>query len=104
MAYGLTGKMLAVAGKGDELEGYLLTAAAGMAEVEGCWLYLVSRIDGEPDAVMVTEVWDSSASHQASLQIPGTAELIARVRPIIAGMSDRIEFLPKGGKGISRLP
>ena len=46
------------------------------------------------------EVWTDAEAHQASLQLPSVQDAIARARPIIAGMSERVEFTPAGGLGL----
>jgi quinol monooxygenase YgiN len=40
----------------------LLRAAAGVEPLSGCRLYVVNASLAEPDAVWVTEVWDSERS------------------------------------------
>lgn len=100
--YGLHGRIDATEGNGDEL------AAALLAEVEllgdhGCLLYLVSRGADAPDAVYVYEVWTDAAAHRASLELPSVQAAIAKARPIIAGMSERVEFTPQGGLGLPTL-
>lgn len=48
----------------------------------------------------MTEVWDSEASHQASLALPAVRAAIARGKPMIAGFSDRTVTEPVGGVGL----
>ena len=98
--YGLCGKMVAVPGRGDELARHLLDAASALGGVAGCHLYVVSRDPGDPDAVWVVEVWESAEAHRASLELEAVQQLIARARPVIAGMGERIELEPVGGKGL----
>jgi quinol monooxygenase YgiN len=62
---------------------------------------VVAADPAEPDALWVTEVWDSQASHQGSLQLPAVQAAIAKGRPLIAGFSHRIETAPIGGHGMS---
>jgi quinol monooxygenase YgiN len=87
-------------GKGEELAAILLEAAAGLRADEKCLLYVVSRGLDDLDAVWVTEAWTDREAHDASLRAPGTPEMIARARPLIAGMDGRAEFEPLGGKGV----
>ena len=101
--YGLCGKIVATPGDGDALAGHLLDAASALGDEPSCHLYAVNRDPGDADAVWVVEFWDSAAAHQASLELEAVRELIARARPIIASMGDRIEFEPLGGKGV-RMP
>ena len=96
--YGLIGKMTAVAGRRDALASILIDGTVGMP---GCLSYVVAADTAEPDALWVTEVWDSQASHQASLQLPGVQAAIAKGRPLIAGFSNRVETAPIGGHGVA---
>jgi quinol monooxygenase YgiN len=99
--YGLNGRINAHPGKGDELAANLLDASERMGGMEGCELYLISRVLGEPDAIVVTEVWRSRDDHAASLENEAVKEVIKRSMPLIAGLSDRVELEPMGGKGVS---
>ena len=98
--FGMHGKFTAKPGQRDALLAILLEAADGMAAVKGCQVYIVGVAPDDADAVWVTEVWDSKADHAASLNLPGTPEMIARARPLIAGM-DGVTTTPLGGKGLS---
>lgn len=95
--YGLIGKMTAVAGQRDALIAILLEGVSGMP---GCLSYVVARDSADPNAIWVTEVWDSQASHRASLAIPSVKQAIARGKPLIAGFSDGVVTEPVGGHGI----
>jgi quinol monooxygenase YgiN len=85
-------------GKGSELAEILLAAAGALRADESCLLYVVAR-EGD-DAIWVTEVWTDRAAHDASLRAPGVPEMIARARPLIAGIEGRAEFSVLGGKGV----
>lgn len=98
--YGLLGKFTAQPGRRDELLRLLLQGAEAMNAPAGCLLYLISTSLSEDDAIWVTEVWDSKEAHDASLSIPGVREIIGQAMPLIAGMSDRVEFTPVGGIGL----
>ena len=92
--YGLIGKINAAPGKRDELTAILLEGAAGMP---GCLSYVVARDSTDEDAIWVTEVWDTKASHEALLSLPSVREAIAQGRPLIAGFGERFETIPIGG-------
>lgn len=96
--YGLIGKMKVVPGKRDELISILLEGAGGMP---GCLSYVVARDPADPDAVWVTEVWDSSDSHAASLSLPAVQQAMARGQPLVAGFGERFETTPVGGHGLA---
>lgn len=91
--YGLIGKFTTVAGQRDALASILI---AGTSQMHGCLSYVVASDSADPDAPWVTEVWDSQASHQASLQLPAVQAAIAEGRPLIAGLSHRVETTPIG--------
>ncbi|HSK23787.1 MAG TPA: putative quinol monooxygenase [Egicoccus sp.] len=97
--YGLHGRIDATEGHGDELVDHLLADVEVLRD-HGCLLYVVSRSDDAPDAVYVYEVWTDADAHQASLRLPSVQAAITKARPIIAGMSDRLEFTPHGGLGL----
>lgn len=99
--YGLFGKFTAQPGQREALLGHLREAAAQMEAVEGCLIYIVGRATDDPDGIWISEVWRSQAEHQGSLALPATQALIAAARPLIAGMSGRVEYEPLGGKGLS---
>ncbi len=98
--FGLVGTLTAAPGRGDELEQHLIEAAEQLEAVPTCHLYVVSRLPDEPETVHIVEVWDDEGAHQASLQLEPIQQLIARAKPIIAGMGDRLELRTVGGKGL----
>lgn len=95
--YGLIGKMTAVPGQRDALAAILL---AGTGAMPGCLSYIIATDPADPDALWITEVWDSPASHQASLALPTVQAAIAQGRPLVAGFSNRVETVPIGGYGL----
>ena len=96
--YGLIGKVTATAGQRDELASVLLTGTEAMP---GCLSYIIAVDPAEPDALWITEVWDSSESHAASLGLPLVQAAISKGRPMIAGFSHRVETTPIGGHGLT---
>jgi len=97
--YGLIGHIRATPGDRDSLAEVLLNGARGMP---GCLSYVVARDSEDVDALWVTEVWDSSESHQASRSLASVQEAIAAGRPLIEGFVARHEVEPLGGVGLSR--
>jgi len=95
--YGLIGKMTAVVGQRDVLAAILLDGTRAMP---GCLSYVIARDPADDNALWITEVWDSQASHKASLSLPSVQTAIAKGRPLIAGFSNRVETVPIGGHGI----
>ena len=97
--YGLISKMNAVPGQRDALAAILLDGTQAMP---GCLSYVIARDPADDNALWVTEVWNSQASHTASLSLPSVQAAIAKGRPLIAGFSNRVETVPIGGYGIER--
>ena len=97
--YGLIGKMKAKPGQRDALLAILLEGTSGMP---GCLSYIIARDPSDADAIWITEVWDSRASHEASLSLPAVRAAIARARPIIAGFENGTVTEPVGGHGLAR--
>ena len=95
--YGLIAKLTATPGQRDALAATLLEGTGAMP---GCVSYVIARDVADPDALWVTEVWESAAGHQASLALPAVKAAIAKGRPLIAGFSQRVETTPVGGWGL----
>jgi quinol monooxygenase YgiN len=96
--FGLIVKMTAVSGKRDELIAILLE---GVATMPGCLSYIVAKDTSDADAVWMTEVWNSKASHDASLSLPSVREAISKGRPLIAAFGDGVVTTPVGGHGLA---
>jgi quinol monooxygenase YgiN len=96
--YGLIGKMNIVPGQRDVLISILIEGVAGMP---GCLSYVVAQDATDPNAIWITEVWDSQTSHQASLSLPSVQQAISKGKPLIAGFGERFETKPIGGHGLS---
>lgn len=96
--YGLIGKMTAIPGRREALAAILLEGISGLP---GCLSYVVASDASEADALWITEVWDSEASHKASLSLPSVQDAIAKGRPLIAGMGPRAVTTPLGGHGLA---
>jgi quinol monooxygenase YgiN len=95
--YGLIGKIRAVTGQRDALAAILAGDGSGMP---GCHSYVVALDPQDADALWVTEVWESSEAHKASLQLPSVQAAISKGRPLIAGFDSHIETIPIGGIGL----
>jgi quinol monooxygenase YgiN len=95
--YGLIGKMITQPGQRDALIAVLLEGTADMA---GCLSYIVARDSTDENAIWITEVWDSEASHKASLGLPAVRAAIAKGRPLIASFGAPVITVPAGGQGI----
>ena len=97
--YGLISKINTVPGQRDALVVILLEGTQAMP---GCVSYVIAADPSDDNALWITEVWDSQASHRASLSLPRVQAAIAKGRAMIAGFGSRIETIPIGGHGIDR--
>jgi quinol monooxygenase YgiN len=95
--FGLIVKMTAVSGRRDALVDVLLGSVTDMT---GCLSYIVARDSANADDLWITEVWDSDASHKASLLLPAVRDAIARGRPLIAAVGNPVITTPVGGHGL----
>ena len=78
----LHGRLAAKPGTRDDLLA-ILTEDADAERLPGCRLYVVAVDDDDADGVWATEIWESQDAHDASLQIEGVRERIARAMPLI---------------------
>jgi quinol monooxygenase YgiN len=97
--YGLIGKMTAVAGQRDALASILLDSTQSMP---GCLSYVIATDPADADALWITEVWESAASHKASLALPAVQAAITKAKPLIGGFGNRVETVPIGGYGLGK--
>jgi quinol monooxygenase YgiN len=67
----------------------------------GCHAYIVSLSNADSDTIHVTEVWQSKAHHEASLQLPDVKASIAKAMPMLAGEFTSEELNVVGGLGLS---
>jgi quinol monooxygenase YgiN len=95
----LISKINTVPGQRDALVAILLEGTQAMP---GCISYVIASDPADDNAVWITEVWDSQASHHASLSLPAVQAAIARGRAVIAGFDSRVETVPIGGHGVGR--
>tara|TARA_R100001377_G_scaffold82665_1_gene63285 strand:- start:686 stop:982 length:297 start_codon:yes stop_codon:yes gene_type:complete len=95
--YGLIGKMNVVPGQSDALIAILIEGISGMP---GCLSYIVAKDSTDPDAIWITEVWESQERHKESLGLSSVQQAISLGRPLIAGFVERFETTPIGGKGL----
>ena len=94
--YGLIVKLTAVGGKREELI-KLLTGAA--VDMPGCFSYVVAKDAADENVIWVTEVWDSQASHDASLSLPAVKNAIPQSKALVAAFDRIAVTTPVGGIG-----
>lgn len=87
----------AASGQRDSLISILLT---GTGEMPGCLSYIVAKDSADDNPIWITEIWDSKASHDASLSLPSVKSAIAKAKPMIAGFGTPVVTTPVGGHGL----
>ena len=95
--YGLIVKMTTMPGKRDELINVLSSSAARMP---GCLSYVVAKDASDENVLWVTEVWDSQASHDASLSLPEVQRAIPLGKALVAGFERIAVTHPVWGAGL----
>ncbi len=95
--WGMIAKITVLPGKRDEMIGVLKSSAANMP---GCLSYVVAKDAADENVMWVTEVWDSRASHDASLSLPAVKEAIPRGRALAANFERVAETTPVWGVGL----
>ena len=81
--YGLIVKLTSAAGRRSDLIEVL--GGDDSYTVAGCRSFIVAEDVADDDVLWITEVWDSEASHQASLQLPPTKKGLPPIETLIAG-------------------
>jgi quinol monooxygenase YgiN len=97
--YGLIVKLTAVPGKRDEMIAILKESAANMP---GCLSYVLAKDAGDENLVWVTEVWDSAASHDASLSVPSVKNAMPRVKPLLSNFERIAATTPIWGSSLPK--
>jgi quinol monooxygenase YgiN len=95
--YGLIVKLTAVPGKRDEMIVILKESATAMS---GCLSYVLSKDSADENVVWVTEVWESTASHDASLSLPSVKNAMPRVKPLLSNFERIAVTTPVWGVGL----
>ncbi|WP_420126555.1 putative quinol monooxygenase [Longimicrobium sp.] len=99
MRFGMYARMVAQPGRRDALTAILLRGVEGL-RAHGCHLYVVNHAADHPDAVWVTEVWESREAHRASLELPETRQAIGEAMPLLTNDFQSIELDVVGGLGV----
>ena len=65
----------------------------------GCLSYIVAK-DATDETIWVTEVWDSMASHEASLSLPAVKNAIPRGKAMVSNFEKIAVTNPVWGAGL----
>jgi len=94
--HGLIAKLTTVAGARDEMIAVLRASASNMP---GCLNYIVAEDAGNENVLWVTEVWETEASHAASLALPAVKAAIVSARSLVAQFERLAVTIPVGDLG-----
>ena len=95
--WGLISKITILPGKRDEMIDILRESAADMP---GCLSYVVAKDAADENTIWVTEVWDSKASHDASLSLPAVKNAMPRGKPLVSNFERIAVTSPVWGVGL----
>ncbi len=95
--YGLIVKLTCAPANRGKLIGILKESAADMP---GCFSYVVAEDSTDESVIWVTEVWDSAASHDASLSLPSVRNAIPRAKPMVTLFEKTAVTRPVWGVGL----
>jgi quinol monooxygenase YgiN len=95
--YGLIAKLTMIPGKREEMVAILKESAANMP---GCFSYVVAKDSSDENTIWVTEVWDTEASHDASLSLPSVRIAIPKGRAVVASFEKVAVTTPVWGAGL----
>jgi len=95
--YGLIAKLTAVPGKRDEL---IAVLKDGTKSMPGCLSYILAKDSADENVLWVSEIWDSQASHDASLTLSAVKNAMAQGKPLIAAFERVAVTNPIEGVGL----
>lgn len=81
--YGLIVKLTSAPGRREEL--IEMMGGEDSDRVPGCLSFIVAEDSADKDVLWITEVWESQASHEASLAAPPAKESFKDADTLIAG-------------------
>ena len=95
--YGLIVKLIVLPGKRDEMIAILQESTVDMP---GCFSYVVAKDSAEDNLIWVTEVWESLASHDASLSLPSVKNAMPQAKAIVSSLEKMAVTSPVWGVGL----
>lgn len=95
--WGLIAKITVVQEKREEMIAILKESATDM---RGCLSYVVAKDVADENSIWVTEVWESMASHDASLSLPAVKNAMPRAKAIVTNFEKIAVTNPVWGVGL----
>jgi quinol monooxygenase YgiN len=95
--WGIIAKITLLPSRRDEMIQILKESAVNMP---GCLRYVLAKDAADENTIWVTEVWDSMASHDASLSLPAVKNAIPRGKAIVSNFERIAVTSPVWGAGL----
>jgi quinol monooxygenase YgiN len=95
--WGMIAKITVHSGSRDQM---IQVLKDGAADMEGCLHYVVAKDAADENAIWVTEVWGSEASHKAALALPAVKDAITRGMEHVANFERVALTNPVWGVGL----
>jgi len=92
--YGIIAKLTLHPGKREEAMALLAESSRNMP---GCFSYVIAADAKDASALWVTEVWESRASHDASLTLRAVQAAIPKMKALVAQFEKVAETEPIAG-------
>ena len=92
--YGLINRFVAHPGSRDAL---VAAMTSDLGPMPGCRSFVVAHDPKDADAVWITEVWDTKAAWEASMEIPGVKASIEVALPLVRDWGEIVETEVVGG-------
>ncbi|HLI35037.1 MAG TPA: putative quinol monooxygenase [Terriglobia bacterium] len=95
--YGLIAKLVIAPGKREAMIKLLEGSAAA---IPGCLSYVIAEDAADEKILWVTEVWESKASHDASLVLPSVKKAVPQGKAMVMRFERVAETIPVWGVGL----
>lgn len=86
--FGLINRFVAHPGRRDDL---VAAMTRDVGPLPGCRSFVVAHDPRDPDAVWITEAWDSRAAWEASVEIPAVKASIEVALPLVRDWGEAVE-------------
>ena len=96
--YGLIVKLTVVPSRREDMIRILKQSGANLP---GCFSYVVAKDSADEKIIWVTEVWDSQASHDASLGLPAVKNAVLEAKGVVSHLEKVAETTPGWGAGLA---
>lgn len=95
--YGLINRFVA---HPDQRDALVAAMTSDVGAMPGCRSFVLAHDPKDPDAVWITEVWDTKAQWEASMEIPGVKASIEVAMPLIKDFGTTVETEVVAGHGL----